>query len=450
MNHRMRLVVAGVVVTVISAGSLLAHRAALSQISRSNAGAGAAYRSEVSIAIRDGFRYITSNGIPDHPTGQFPNAGNPNSISPQRYSWRVPVAPKIAASASISKLFGVAINGVPFDPGTAELWNNDFRWHYEALSGLLATRGSLGADENLAHVQPNGAYHYHGLPLGLLKKLDYTHKPALVGYAADGFPIYGNYGYSNANNPASTLKILKSSYRIRSGERPGGNNGPGGAYDGSFAQDYEYVQGLGDLDSSNGRTGVTPEYPKGAYYYVLTDNWPFVPRQFRGTPDASFTRMMGAGPGGPGQGPGGQRPGGFGPPGGQGPGGPGGLGGPGGPGGPPGMPPGFVPAEPLRSYLGLTKEQGRKLDLFIKVVEGFRNTRFALHALAGLKLTDSQIAKIAGGAKVESVLTSTQTKFFNENQRPAFPGGPGGQPGGFGPHGGGFGPPGGGPPPGAP
>ena len=441
MYHRSRLAAVCAMGVVITAGGLLAHRAALSQIARRNAG-GAAYKSEVTIEIRDGYRYITSNGIPDHPTGRFPNAGNPNSISPQHYSWRVPVAPKLAAATTVSKVFGVAVNGVPFDPGTAELWNNDFQWHYEALTGFLATRGSLGADENLAHVQPNGAYHYHGLPFGLLKRLDYTHKPALVGYAADGFPIYGNYGYSNMNDTASPIKVLKSSYRIRSGERPGGANGPGGAYDGSFAQDYEYVKGLGDLDASNGRTGITPEYPNGTYYYVLTDTWPFVPRQFRGTPDASFRMMGPGGAGGPGQGPGGpggQGPGNFGRPG-Q---GPGGFGGPGGQGGPPGLPHGFVPADALRTYLSLSKEQNQKLDNYVKVMDAIRATRFGIPAIGGLKLTDSQIDSIAGGAKIESVLTPEQTKFFNANQRPAFPGGgpPGGGPG--------FGPP-GGPPPEAP
>ncbi|MFX8999754.1 YHYH protein, partial [Acinetobacter baumannii] len=83
---------------------------------------------------------------------------------------------------------GVAINGVPFDPGTAELWNNDMRWHYEALSGLIPTQGGLGVDANNAHVQPNGAYHYHGLPMGLLNQLNYTTHMTLVGWAADGYP----------------------------------------------------------------------------------------------------------------------------------------------------------------------------------------------------------------------------------------------------------------------
>jgi hypothetical protein len=191
------------------------------------------------------------------------------------------------------------------------------------------------------------------------------------------------------------------------------------------------VKGLGDLDETNGRTGVTPEYPNGTYYYVLTDNWPFIPRMFRGTADASFARPGGQGGPGPG-GPGGQRPGGFGGPGGQ---GPGGRGGPGGPGGPP---PGFVPAEPLRKYLGLTKEQNARLDTYLKVIDAVKRTQFALPEIARLNLTDAQMTQIAGGAAVESVLTADQKQVFDANQRPAFNGGPG------------FGAPGGGPPPGAP
>lgn len=318
------------------------------------------------IEVRSGYRYIDANGIPDHATGSFPNRGNPNSISAQNYHFRVPLNPTPSQDAGRGYLFGIAINGVPFDPGTAELWNNNRRWHYEALSGLLASQGSLGADENLAHVQPNGAYHYHGLPFGLLRRLNYQRKMALVGYAADGYPIYGPYCYKTASDSRSGLKMLKSSYRLKNGTRPGGNDGPGGAYDGSFSTDYEFVQGAGDLDDYNGRIGVTPEYPRGTFYYVLTDNWPFVPRLFKGTPDDTFKKQ---GPGGGGQGDNrnGRGPGGMGLPGGGPPGGnsqggfPGGRfpgggypgrgqgGGPGGPGGgfPPGrgFPPGGSPGD---------------------------------------------------------------------------------------------------------
>lgn len=314
--------------------------------------------SQCKIEVRQPYRYITSNGIPDHATGQFPNRGNPNTISAQDYHFKVPLNPTPGQGQSRGYDFGVAVNGVPFDPGTAELWNGDMRWHYEALSGMMVSRGSLGVDANLAHVQPNGAYHYHGLPMGLLEKLNYRSKMVLAGYAADGYPIYGPYCYSTANDSRSALKKMKSSYRLKSGTRIGGSDGPGGAYDGSFAQDYEFVQGAGDLDQYNGRTGVIPEYPSGTFYYVLTENWPFVPRQFRGTPDASFAkgppgldRGNGGGRGGRGMnrfgGHNGGPPGGLpgGPPGGP----PGGLHGGAGPGFRPGGPPpggGFRPAYP--------------------------------------------------------------------------------------------------------
>ena len=240
--------------------------------------------------MRGDYRYIDSNGIPNHEVGTFPNHGNPNSISPQTYHRRVPVHPTPAAGDSRGVDFGVAVNGVMFDPGTAELWNNDRRWHYEALSGEMAHHGSLGMDHNLAHVQPSGAYHYHGLPMGLLTSLNYKSKMVLVGWAADGYPIYGPFCYATANSAKNGLKQLKSSYRLKSGSRPGGENGPGGSYDGSFAQDYEFIAGLGDLDEFNGRTGVTPEFPQGTFYYVLTENWPFVPRKFKGEPDQSFRK----------------------------------------------------------------------------------------------------------------------------------------------------------------
>jgi hypothetical protein len=213
-------------------------------------------------------------------------------------------------------LFGVALNGVPFDPGTAEFWNNDRRsiWNYEALTGAM----DLGIDQNKAHVQPGGVYHYHGIPAGLvdiLSKDANTPRGAakrsmmLIGYAADGFPIYGPIAHAKAEDENSPLRAMKSSYKLKQGERPGGDRGPGGKHDGKFTADFEYVKGAGDLDECNGRLGVTPEYPEGTYYYVLTDDFPFIPRYWRGTPDDSFMKRGGpggpGGQGGPGGGPGG-------------------------------------------------------------------------------------------------------------------------------------------------
>ena len=252
-----------------------------------------AHAGNVRFAIEGEYRLISADGLPDHETGVFPNRGNPNRISAQRYELRVPARPQIAAGVTPLRMqsFGFAINGVPFDPGAAEFWNNDRNWQYEAMSGGIA----LGLDQNNAHVQPNGAYHYHGLPTALLARFAGATTPVLVGWAADGFPIYGPYGYVDAGNRHSPLVKLRASWRLKSGTRHGG---PGGAHDGSFVQDYEYSAGLGQLDECNGRHGVTPEFPNGSYHYVLTDGFPFIPRCFRGTPDTSFVRGGPAGRGG--------------------------------------------------------------------------------------------------------------------------------------------------------
>ena len=241
-------------------------------------------------------RVIEANGIPTHPVGAFPNRRNPHTIREQRYYFRIPSQPDIADQPTplIRQPFGIALNGVLFDPGTAEYYQRDrnSKWNYEALSGQI----SLGLDENHAHVQPNGAYHYHGLPTALFnERSGGNEQMTLLGWAADGFPIYGLFGYKDPYNASSEVTKLKSSYRVKLGKRGSTHGAPGGKYDGTFTIDYEYVQGLGDLDECGGRFGVTPEFTSGTYYYVLTDDYPFIPRMFRGIPDPSFERRRGRG-----------------------------------------------------------------------------------------------------------------------------------------------------------
>ncbi len=256
----------------------------------------------VSITTEGEDRVIKANGWPDHAPGAFPRRGNPNTPTAQSYTFRVPLKPKLAEVPERRGgwWWGVALNGVPFEPGTGETWNNDPRsgWRYEAATGFL----NLGLDEHNAHVQPNGSYHYHALPTGLVERLGGDGKKMLlVGWAADGFPIYTGMAHAEAKDAKSALRKMKSSYRLKPGARPAQEGGPGGNYDGRFTQDFEFVKDAGDLDECNGRTGVTPEFPDGTYYYCISAEFPFLPRMWRGVPDQSFSkgdRPPGGGPGG--------------------------------------------------------------------------------------------------------------------------------------------------------
>ncbi|MEM9159898.1 MAG: YHYH protein [Verrucomicrobiota bacterium] len=259
---------------------------------RSNASPVELPESSVSIEIEGDYRVINANGIPNHDHANFPRRGNPHAILPQTHRFKVPLKPEVAEKITplLRQPFGVALNGVPMDPGTAEYWNQDRNsgWRYEAISGKI----NLGLDDNHAHVQPSGAYHYHGLPVGLVELYSKDESMTIIGYAADGFPVYSQFGYRDPKDMESELIEVKSSFRIKEGTRSGG---AGGKYDGTFVQDYEYVEALGDLDECNGRFGPTPEHPEGVYHYYITLDYPFIPRAFRGTPDESFERQRNRG-----------------------------------------------------------------------------------------------------------------------------------------------------------
>jgi hypothetical protein len=246
-------------------------------------------RPEVSITADAGRRVVTSNALPGHAVGDFPSAHDPVPIRAQALRLEMPLQPVAAERPAPLGMwfFGVALNGVPFDP-SGPFWNADGTsgWQFEVLHPANAV--ALGIDANHAHTQGRGTYHYHGLPTGLLWDLAATApgRPMyLIGYAADGFPVYGPECPGDPTELASPTRRLRSSFRLRDGKR---TDGPKGRFDGAFVEDFSYEPGHGDLDECNGRVGPTPEYPDGTYYYVVTDAFPFLPRLYRGTPDPSF------------------------------------------------------------------------------------------------------------------------------------------------------------------
>lgn len=253
-------------------------------------------------------RILIGNGIPNHEVGTFPNSNNPNTIREQVVNKRFTLCPTIISDSGIEVVgpalaIAYAINSVKFDPATAGRCNDagecrlaqgQGNWHIEALGHETF---DFGDDMNHAHVQPTGEYHYHGMPELLMAFLGDNQGMILVGWASDGFPVYARYGYLNPNDATSQVVALQPSYRLKSqpdinrpmvvtaligGPNQGTTNPNTPISMGAFTQDYEYVEGLGDLDSCNGRFGVTPEFPEGIYYYVVTDDFPFFTRCLKG------------------------------------------------------------------------------------------------------------------------------------------------------------------------
>jgi hypothetical protein len=98
-----------------------------------------------------------------------------------------------------------------------------------------------------------------------------VHSP-IIGWAYDGNPIYGPYGYSDPEDSSSPIKILEPGYVEDSSSIL---NRPSNFDPGFFVEDYKFI-GYKDLDVHNGRYCVTPEFPDGTYAYfagIRTDSF---------------------------------------------------------------------------------------------------------------------------------------------------------------------------------
>ncbi len=227
-----------------------------------------------------------TNAIPNH---DFNDGGTafPNNVSEQNDLFEITISPTIAIQSTNISLQvdnAIMLNGVKVDLlaagcygiGNGKVGCNDMSqaWRYDPMYEA----NGFAVDTHNAHAQPDGTYHYHGSPLALFDDNNSQNSP-VIGFAADGFPIFG----SNFDDQG-VIRKAQSSYRLKSGVRPSGVGEPGGSYDGAYRDDYEYVEGLGDLDKCNGMT------INGVYGYYITQSYPYVLACFSGTPDSSFTK----------------------------------------------------------------------------------------------------------------------------------------------------------------
>lgn len=272
-----------------------------------------------SVQYSSNFVYVSATGIPAYPTGPFLD-GNPSQASNQNAIFKIPLNP-VANTGSLTATtggnIGVFINGVAlFDYRDGVAWNStsnalcggpgnppcpggptaSFLWNRDAIPAEKA-----GFDCSKAH-PAMGNYHHHQNPSAFkldlnvisticnlydangLYSIDSTKHSPLIGYAYDGFPIYGAYGYKNLDGTGGIVR-MKSSYKLRNISTrvtsPTGATVTAGpnvstTYPlGYFREDYEFVSNSGTdyLDIHNGRVCVTPEYPGGIYcYFATVDN----------------------------------------------------------------------------------------------------------------------------------------------------------------------------------
>ena len=253
--------------------------------------------------------YITATGIPAYITGPFLD-GNPSLAQNQNAIYKLPLIPienTGTATATNGGNIGIFINGVSlFDYRDGVAWNNDTMslcggppggnppcpggpnsnqdWNRDAIPAEMG-----GFDCNKAH-PAMGNYHHHQNPSAFnldlivvsnicdtypadgLYVIDTESHSPLIGFAYDGFPIYGAYAFANADGTGGIVK-MNSSYEL-----PGATtrvNGPdvdNTYFEGYFREDYNYVFHTEDyyLDEHNGRFAITPEYPEGIYAYYAT------------------------------------------------------------------------------------------------------------------------------------------------------------------------------------
>lgn len=254
--------------------------------------------------------WIYSKGMTDN-MGQYQN---PGTCIAQNYHFRFPRNPQVATTKTASPMIGaigLLLNGIPiYGLSNANSWTGSTNanpqqggqgvWNVEVYKSEGFTLDTAFG----AHPQQQGAYHTHATPYRLYKYVANTQHSPIIGYAFDGYPVYGPYGFSDPNDMTSTITRMKSGYSLRNittrTTLPSGATasqaGPAVSTTypiGTYCEDYEWLASNGgDLDEYNGRFCKTPEYPNGTYAYFISINangqpaYPYIiGPQYYGAPD---------------------------------------------------------------------------------------------------------------------------------------------------------------------
>lgn len=254
-----------------------------------------AFDGQVDISLSGDNCVLTSNGIPNHDFNDS-SAHFAGDVAAVTRAFTIAQAP--AKAVNVTALSqrtwdAVLLNGVVVDLLSAGCYkpsdamadeNGNVPIGCQASSSWLldplGEGNNFGTDTHNAHTQPDGTYHYHGNPNALFDDNPGPSGSPVIGFAADGYPIYGTYFLDSATG---TVRKALSGYSLKAGSRPSSASDPGGSYNGMYIDDWEYTAS-GDLDECNGMTVA------GQYGYYVTESYPWVLKCHSGTPHASFMK----------------------------------------------------------------------------------------------------------------------------------------------------------------
>jgi len=269
-----------------------------------------------SVKYSANFVYATTQGIPSYVVGPYLD-GNTNQAGNQNAIFKFPLNPVQNTGTAVSTPMGnigVFINGVAmFNYSDGISWKNstgafaggplggagDGVWNRDAIvyekAGFDCAKGHP-AGTNYHHHQSPSAFDLDLTVISTICNLydadglyaiDSTVHSPLIGFAYDGFPVYGAYAYKNTDGTGGIVR-MKSSYSLRNitvrntlyTSTVTVTSGPpvNTTYPlGSFKEDYGFTTPIAPdyLDEHNGRFCKTPEYPNGIYCYFATvdANW---------------------------------------------------------------------------------------------------------------------------------------------------------------------------------
>ena len=243
-----RLVIGFMSIAVIALNSVVFYAANASSaqkvVSTSSAIKTAKWNPTVKLTFSKSSVLMQPTGIPNHARDAYyavPTAGvvvpdastsivMKDPTKAQSYKFTIPTSPKYSSQTTSTSLgsIGVMISGAvlynPYegDGKTVAMANNFTITNADGISASFVDKCS-------GHPTPQqGAYHYHGLPSCVTAQVDKVLKPShIIGFALDGFPIYGDRDFKGKQLTAK------------------------------------------NLDQCNGIYSATPEFPKGIYHYVL-------------------------------------------------------------------------------------------------------------------------------------------------------------------------------------